>query len=556
MRLDRRQFHAFALTLLVSGIAGRRAFAASAGPADQARLVLDRLTFGASPAAIEAFNTLGKAAWLDRQLSLRTEDDTALADRLASARLRIEYEADRDAEGRSWPARSEDMPYRYLEATGEEVLALIDYRTGMSYEERIRPAREVQAASLIRAVHAEAQLREVLTQFWHNHFNVNAFKDEATAANFPAYDRALRQHALGNFRALLGAMARSPSMLFYLNNEASRASPANENFGRELLELHTLGAENYFNDLYDDWKAVPGAREGMAAGYIDQDVYETARAFTGWSYGDGRWIAEGDEAPRTGEFHYIDAWHDPYQKRILGHEFRPNAAPLADGERVLDLLARHPGTARFIARKLIRRLLTDTPDDALVTATAALFLETAEADDQLAQVVRFIAMSAPFELTPPQKLKRPFEFLASLYRATGADVASPTLDFLWHLNRAGWAQHEYGPPNGPSDLTADWANTNTVNGLLNLSFDAFEPWFGATAFVPAEALPATATTWADGFAHWLGVVGGDADEARLLLAEMDEDPDAALPLDDPDGTAWLMRTALGMAAVTPNFLFR
>lgn len=534
----------------------QRALAAPLEQDGRARLLLNRLTFGATADAVEQFQRLGKQAWLEWQLSLRTGDDTALAEKLARATLRIDYEADSDGEGRAWPARSEDMPYRFLEARGTEILALIDYETPMSYEERIRPAREVQAASLIRAVHAEAQLREVMAQFWHNHFNVNAFRDETTAANFAAYDRVMRDNALGNFRTLLGAVARSPSMLFYLNNEASRASPANENFARELLELHTLGAENYFNDLYDDWKAVPGAQEGAATGYIDQDVYEVARAFTGWSYGDGRWIADGDEAPRSGEFHYIESWHDPYQKRILGHEFGPNGAPLADGDRVLDLLARHPGTGRHIARKIIQRLVTDTPDAALIDGATKVFLDAADAEDQLAQVVRFIVMSPLFEATPPEKLKRPFEFLASLYRISGAEISGPSLNFVWQLSQAGWAQHEHRPPNGPSDLTEDWANTNTVNGLINLAFVAFEPDFGATPFVPADALPQGMTTWSDGFAHWQAVFGGEGDEARMLLSEMGEDPDAPLPFDDPDWAGWLMRTALAMAALTPQFLFR
>ncbi len=418
MRLDRRQFHSLALAFLANGIVAHGARATALDPAaDRAVIALNRLSFGASAAAIKAFNALGKQAWLDRQLSLRPEDDTALARRLAWATLRIEYEAGNDGKGRDWPARKADLPYRHLDATGPEILALINYDTPMDYEERIRPAREVQAASLIRAVHAEAQLREVMTQFWHNHFNVNALRDETTAANFPAYDRVMRDNALGNFRTLLGQMARSPSMLFYLNNEASRASPANENFARELLELHTLGAEYYFNGLYDDWKAVPGALDGVATGYIDQDVYEVARAFTGWSYGDGRWIADGDEAPRTGEFHYIDAWHDPYQKRILGHEFRPNGAPLSDGDRTLDLLARHPGTARFISRKLIRRLVLDTPDEAFVDATADIFLAHADADDQLAQVVRFIVMSDAFDTSRRKSSSGPS---SSSPRSTGS----------------------------------------------------------------------------------------------------------------------------------------
>ena len=556
MRLTRRQFHALALALMGTTLAQGRGVAA-ATPSDQARIALNRLTFGATPQAIATYEQMGKAAWLDWQLALGTEDDAALAERLALATLRIEYEAGNDGDERDWPARSEDAPYQYLTADGPTILELTDYETAMNYEERIRPAREVQGASLIRAVHAEAQLREVMTQFWHNHFNVNAFRDEVTAANFPAYDRIMRDNALGNFRVLLGQIARAPSMLYYLNNEASRASPANENFARELLELHTLGAENYLNDLYDDWKAVPGALEGAAQGYIDQDVYEVARAFTGWSYGDGRWIADGDEAPRTGDFLYIDSWHDPYQKRILAHEFGPNAGPMADGDRVLDILATHPGTARFIAGKLIRRLLADEPDPALVEATAAVFLEHAADEDQLAQVVRFIVNAEAFDATPPQKLRRPFEFLAALYRVSGAEVKKPSLDFLWHLARAGWFQHEHRPPNGPSDHNADWANTNLVNGLVNIAFNALEDWFGAVELDMAGATPDTVTTLAGGFAYWLDALGSDGEtEARLLFAELGEDPDAALPLDDPDGRQWLMRTALATATMTPQFLFR
>lgn len=121
----------------------------------------------------------------------------------------------------------------------------------------------------------------------------------------------LRDNALGNFRALLGAVAKSPTMLCYLNNDVSRASPANENFARALLELHRLGAGNDLNDRYNRWAEVPGAADGLAQGYIDEDVYETARDFTGWSVGDGRWVADGTEAPLSLRFHYVEGWHDP-----------------------------------------------------------------------------------------------------------------------------------------------------------------------------------------------------------------------------------------------------
>jgi hypothetical protein len=265
-------------------------------------------------------------------------------------------------------------PLATLDAPPESLLPLIDWTLPMAFDERARPAEEVVAASLVRAVHAPAQLREVMTQFWHDHFNVHAQKDEYTAVFFPAYDAALRDRALGNFRDLLGAVAASPAMLYYLNNADSRASPANENYARELLELHTLGAAHYLNDRHTRWHEVPKDADGIAVGYIDEDVYEVARAFTGWTVGDGRWLSEGVEAPRTGRFHYAAAWHDPYQKRILGVEFPPNRAALADGNDVLDLLARHPGTARFVCGKIARRFISDDPDPALVERLAAVFL--------------------------------------------------------------------------------------------------------------------------------------------------------------------------------------
>jgi len=551
MDLNRRQFHGLALASLAAAIA-RPAVSAAPSPA---RLTLNRLTFGATAATVEDFDRQGKRDWLDAQLAMPATDD-ALAARLAAATLRIEYEAGNDGPGKDWAARAEDLPYQYLDAAGERLLPLLDYEIGMNYEERIRPAREVQAAALIRAVHTGAQLREVLTQFWHDHFNVNALKDEHTAAYFAAYDRGIRAHALGNFRALLGEVARSPSMLFYLNNEASRASPANENYGRELLELHTLGAENYFNDLYDDWKSVPGATEGLASGYIDADVYEVARAFTGWSFGDGRWIAEGDTAPASGEFFYIDAWHDPYQKRVLGAEFHANRGPMEDGESVLDLLARHPGTARFISRKLIRRLLTDEPSEALIATAAQTFLDAADAPDQIAQVVRAIVMSDAFEATPPRKLKRPFEFLASFYRASGLEVTAPTLDYTWQLAQAGWTQHEVRPPTGHPDDSQHWANTNTLNGLVNIALYAHESWWGAGT-LDLRVAPADVSTWGSLMSHWqrkLAAMDPEADMTAFLAAA-EIDPNWELS-DNPDELAWINGSALGVAALRPEFLFR
>ena len=220
------------------------------------------------------------------------------------------------------------------------------------------------AATLLRAIHSRWQLREVLVDFWHNHFNVNAAGDQAVNVALPAYDRVIRSHALGNFREFLEAVATSPAMLVYLNNRSSRAGSANENYGRELFELHSLGRDAYLNDLYNRWRDVPGALKGSPAGYIDQDVYEAARAFTGWTIEDGAGLGGGKTLPATGRFTYVEAWHDNYQKRVLATDFDPFQPPLADGRKVLDLIAAHPATARFVCTKLCRRLVSDTPSDA------------------------------------------------------------------------------------------------------------------------------------------------------------------------------------------------
>jgi uncharacterized protein (DUF1800 family) len=553
--ITRRMFH----TRLIAALAAvslplPRAVSAAEG--GEARLWLNRLTFGASAPEAERFAALGPKAWLDDQLSLAA--DPALDDRLARARLRISYPAGLDENGATWPAADELRPLAALTADPTTLLPLIDWTPGkgMDYSERLRPATEVIAASLIRAVHAEAQLREVMTQFWHDHFNVNATKDEFTAAFFPSHDALLREHALGNFRVMLGEVARSPAMLYYLNNADSIASPANENYARELLELHTLGAGNYLNDRYSDWRDVPGAAEGLAEGYLDLDVYEVARAFTGWSMGDGRWIAEGESAPLTGRFHYVARWHDPYQKRILGREFAPNRGPMADGEEVLDLLASHPGTARFVCSKIARRLLSDDPPDALVESMARTFLAAHAAPDQIAQVLRVLVLSPDFA-APQHKLRRPFEFLAALYRATGAEVVSAENGFHWQLQRAGWRQHEYGPPTGHPDRLNAWTGASTMNRYVDLALSGLDDWFdGARADLSApSAEDETAEAFAARAAEALAPGQGAAIAATLADGFGYDPATLARDLSSEDRQG-LAQTAIAFAALTPDFLLR
>ena len=536
------------------------AFAALAAPvqaaqttADLSRLHLNRLTYGAYPEEIARFDALKIEVWLEEQLSLPLNDDSVVA-RIKDARLLIEYEDGATGQGAPWTALSEMRPYQYLDADPKDLLKFLDFSQGFAWEERIRPTREVISASTIRATHAKSQLREIVTQFWHEHFSVNALKDEYTAIFFPQYDAVLRENALGNFRTLLGAVAKSPAMLNYLNNDASRASPANENYARELLELHTLGAPSYFNDLYDDWKAVPGALNGAAEGYIDQDVYEVARAFTGWSIGDGRYVEEGEYAPETGRFTYIESWHDPYQKRILGHEFLPNSAKMQDGERVLDMLSTHPGTARFVTGKLLARLGIETPSQPYKDTIAATFLKASDAPDQIAQVIRAIVLHPEFATTPATKLKRPFEFLVSLYRATGAEVASPRYNVHWWLERAGWTQHRVRPPTGHSDHSADWANTRVLNGMVDLALFAHDDWFDVGALDLTSGRD-DARTWGDLAGHWGARFGVDPANGKAALDVIGAASDVPLP-DDPEYVSWGNKTAITLAALSPEFLFR
>ena len=555
--LTRRAFHQQLAALAVTSSLPRPVWASADGWVPAAEQFLNRLSFGANDTARAALAVLGAQGWLEAQLAMPVSD-ADLDERLADARLRIKYEAGDGGEAGSWAAMDELRPLATLIADPADHVVLLDFTKAMEYSERIRPAQEVIAASLIRAVHARAQLRELVTQFWHDHFSVNAMKSEMTAAFFPSYDASLRENAFGNFRVILGVVARSPAMLYYLNNEESRASPANENFARELLELHTLGAQNYINDSAPTWRDVPGAADGLALAYIDQDVYEVARAFTGWTVGDGRYVSEGVETPKTGRFHYVEAWHDPYQKRILGVEFGPNQAPMEDGDRVLDLLATHPGTAQFVCRKLIRRLLVDDPDQGMIDRVAGVFLAASDAPDQIAQVIRAIVADPLFADTKPGKLRRPFEFLAGLYRATGAEVKSPDMAFDWQLARAGWHQHSYGPPTGHPDRASRWRSASTMNRYVDLAFFAHDDWFGCTQTSLADATPQDANSYATFTGYWVERLRGP--DAPDLLPELSAafeigDVDAAMDL-APEGRQGVAAMAVAFAALTPQFMLR
>ena len=248
----------------------------------------------------------------------------------------------------------------------------------------------------MRAAHSKKQLFEVLVDFWHNHFNIYDW-DSYIASVFMNWDeQIIRKHALGHFREFIEDMTKHTAMLYYLDNYTNTSAGFNENFARELFELYPMGAENYFGVIPKD--DVPRYTDGMPRGYVDADVYDAAECFTGWTVN-----SSGD----YGDFLYRNDHHSQGEKRIL-QQIIPAFGGESDGYKVFDLLANHPGTARYVSRKLCRRLIMDHPPESLVSEIADVFLENKDEPDQLKRVVRAVIMSEEFRTTFGEKVKRPF----------------------------------------------------------------------------------------------------------------------------------------------------
>jgi uncharacterized protein (DUF1800 family) len=310
-------------------------------------------------------------------------------------------------------------------------------------------AYDLLASKLLRAVESNRQLAEELDDFWFNHFNV--FYDKGSDRfQLPDYEReAIRPHVLGKFRDLLAATAKSPAMLFYLDNFQSVRPDIdaknqnrkvkrglNENYGRELMELHTLGVNG---------------------GYTQHDVTEVARCFTGWTI---------QEPRRGGTFFYNDNLHDKGEKVVLGHVI-PAGGDMQDGEKVLDILATHPSTAHFISKELAQRFVADNPPAALVEKMAATFLKT---DGDIREVMKTMLASKEFwsEGAYQAKIKTPFEMVASSVRALNANVTD-----AWALanqvGSLGEPLYRKLEPTGYSNLNAEWVNSSALLGRMNFA---------------------------------------------------------------------------------------
>lgn len=319
----------------------------------------------------------------------------------------------------------------------------------------LEPVFDCETAAWMRIIYSPFQIYERMVEFWHDHFNIFAYEGRVAPA-FLIFNRdVIRVHALGNFRQLLGAVCKNPAMLFYLDNAFNQAGNPNENFARELFELHTMGAENYLGTIERD--KVRRDTQSRPEGYVDGDVYEAARTFTGWRVEDGSYGLSAN----TGQFHYSDQWHDRFQKVVLGEKLPEHLPHMKDGENVLDLLCSHSGTARHIVRKLCRRFVSDEPPESLITKVAAAFLSRKDSPTQLRDTLQDILLSPEYLTEKAGKFKRPVDFVASLLRALEGSF-EPSERFVAGVNRCGHRLFGWRTPDGPPDVAQPWQSPQSV----------------------------------------------------------------------------------------------
>jgi len=433
--------------------------------------VLNRITFGPRDGDVERVQAKGLQRYIDEQLRPDRIPDPAMAARLDGLKsitmntreIASTFEAPLLEERR---ARKQDAKAD-ADPDAPKMPNPVQQRANSVLV-------ELGEQKILRAVYSERQLQEVLTDFWFNHFNVDARKGRERFM-LTEYEReVIRPHVLGSFRDLLGATAKSPAMLFYLDNWMSvdpngphpvqtppryarrpfggrmvvpgnPRQPAerknapkglNENYGRELLELHTLGVDG---------------------GYSQHDVTEVARAFTGWTI---------ENPQKGGGFVFRPQVHDTGQKVVLGHMIKAGGGE-SDGEQVLDIVSRHPSTARFIATKLVRRFVSDTPPTALVDRAARKFMDT---NGDLREVTRTILLSPEF-LSPDAfnaKAKTPFDFLVSALRSSGTDIKDAR-PFVRTMQELGMPLYQCQPPTGYKDTADAWINTGALVARMNVA---------------------------------------------------------------------------------------
>lgn len=357
---------------------------------------LNRLTFGPRLVECNDVAEIGVAHWLEEQLAPTTLDDGDC-----------------------------DFRLRGFNSLTLDAATLFDLYGDKLFDEQDRTTvpNELRQATLIRRLYSRRQIYEVLVEFWSDHFHLSVDKGDCFYLKTVDDREVIRPHALGNFGDLLWASAHSPAMLVYLDNQANQRGQPNENYARELLELHTLGVHG---------------------GYTQADVMNLARCLTGWGVKEHFW---------RGQFTFDATRHDTDDKVVLGQLIVPAGQQEAEG--VIEQLARHPATARFVTTKLARRFLGDEPPPALVQRAAAAFTQSRGDIPTVLRVLLLDGLATGQPLTP--KFKRPVNFVLSALRQLNAnsDAGQPVLDFLARMGQPLFA---WPTPDGFPDRNADWLN--------------------------------------------------------------------------------------------------
>lgn len=425
-------------------------------------IVLNRMGFGPRPGDVERVRAMGLAAYVEEQLNPDTLDENLYLQRAAGVDLSL------------------------LDATVQTLWAR---RALPDFSAQQAAFRQVRLHAFLRAIYGRAQLREVLVDHWHNHFNVYGPQYPGHFL-WPDHDRRIRRNVFGNFRRFLEDMALSGPMLYYLDNQYNRKSGTNENYARELFELHTMGVAAYIPGI------PPSDPKIIYPGYRDADVYDAARCFTGWM------VADSSSNPligNTGQSIIYEAEHDIGQKYVLNAFIQQNQSALSDGRAVLDRLAEHPATATNVVTRLARRLVSDTPSKSLINAGVAAFTAYRQADDQLRHTYRALLAHPDFTEVWGEKVKRPFESIVAALRATEATWSwSDSFDYGYGL--IGQRLFEWGPPDGYPDKREAWTSStqlirrwNFINALCDNDVTGTTTTLGALN--PSDTRPAALVAW-------------------------------------------------------------
>ncbi len=420
---------------------------------------LNRAAWGPAPGDLARVEKMGRDIWLDQQLTAPTGDD------------------------------DEDLGLRFR-LRGIEVLHANAYDTLDLPQEEV--LRQLQQAAILRAAYSHWQLRERMADFWTNHFNIYARKGLGTFLKATDDLTVVHANALGSFPAMLKASAKSPAMLGYLDNNQNQKGVANENYAREIMELHTLG---------------------VGSGYTQKDIQEVARCLTGWTVED-RFLH------RRGSFRFDADRHDDGPKTVLGVRI-PAGGGESDGDRVLDILANHPWTEQFISRKLVRYFLGEE-NPVWVARTAETYQKT---HGDIGAMLRPLLLSDDLLHAPPI-LKRPFDFMVSSLRATSSDTDGGK-EIQAHLAQMGQPLFLWPMPDGYPDKTASW--TGSLLARWNFALALAGGSIGRIATPVAALLPEGATGDAATSALIEAVLGTRADDAQLAplrktLAASADDP--------------------------------